>query len=239
MLAHFVFCSPRSNRERSILCRVLDGRDLVEPRAVDVAILTFEERAHYHALYGNSKNGAIAVRTRAALRRMLAREIGVPPQLVPIRLDAHGKPRCMHPLASDLDFSISHADDCSIISLGEAEGIGVDAEKILEEYPSDENLSIVFNPEEYRDWFALSPAKRLTAFTQAWTIKEAVMKAIGLGLDGSHHDITVRFDARGDAWPVFQSSRWIFERINFCPCYAASFVALMPKEEEEQAWLHS
>lgn len=237
MLAHFVYCSPRSNRECSILCRVLDGRDLVEPRAVDVAILTFEERAHYHAVYGNSKSGALAVRTRAALRRMLAREIGVPPHLVPLRLDAHGKPHCLHPLASDLDFSVSHADDCSVISLGEADGVGVDVEKIPDEDPSDENLSIVFNPEEYRDWSVLSPAKRLTAFTQAWTIKEAVLKAIGLGLDGSPHDITVRFDARGDAWPVFPSSRWIFERINFCPCYASSFVAVMPYEEESPVWL--
>lgn len=232
MLAHFVFYLPGSHREHSILCRVLDGRDLVEPRSADLAILTFEERAHYRAVYGNSKRGAIAVRTRAALRRMLAREIGGPPHLVPIRMDAHGKPHCPHPLAEGLDFSVSHADDCSMIALGEADGIGVDVEKIICEEPTDVELGIIFNQSEYRDWTCLSlPEKRLKAFTQAWTIKDAALKAMGLGLDGSTHEITVRFDARGDAWPVLPSSRWIFERINFCPCYAASFIALLPDEE--------
>ncbi|CAN5811159.1 hypothetical protein BH11VER1_BH11VER1_03850 [soil metagenome] len=236
MLAHFVFSLGGSCREHSILCRVLDGRDLVEPRATDLAILTFEERAHYHAVYENSKSGAIAVRTRAALRRMLAREIGGPPHLVPIRMDAHGKPHCPHPLATGLDFSVSHADDCSMIALGEADGLGVDVEKIIHEEPTDVELGIVFNQGEYRDWSRISSQeKRLKAFTQAWTIKDAALKAIGLGLDGSTHEITVRFDARGDAWPVLPSTRWVFERINFCPCYAASFVALLPDEEEVQA----
>lgn len=238
MLAHFVFCAPGSHHEHSILCRVLDGRDLMEPRAADLAVLTFEERAHYHAVYGNSKSGAIAVRTRAALRRMLAREIGGAPHLVPIRIDAHGKPHCPHPLAEGLDFSVSHADDCSMISMGEADGIGVDVEKIIHEEPSDVELGIVFNQAEYRDWCRLSSQeKRLKAFTQAWTIKEAALKATGLGLDGSTHEVTVRFDARGDAWPILPSARWIFERINFCPCYAASFLALMPQEERAEAWL--
>lgn len=235
MLAHFVFTLPGSRREHSVLCRVLDGRDLVEPRAADLAILTFEERAHYHAAYGDSKSGAIAVRTRAALRRMLAREIGGPPHLVPILMDAHGKPHCPHPLAAGLDFSVSHADECSMISLGEAGGIGVDVEKIMHEEPTDVELGIIFNQGEYRDWARLSSReKRLKAFTQAWTIKDAALKAIGLGLDGSTHEITVRFDASGDAWPVLPSPRWIFERINFCPCYAASLIALLPGEETAQ-----
>lgn len=122
--------------------------------------------------------------------------------------------------------------------MGEADGIGVDVEKIIHEEPSDVELGIVFNQAEYRDWYRLSSQeKRLKAFTQAWTIKEAALKATGLGLDGSTHEVTVRFDARGDAWPILPSSRWIFERINFCPCYAASFLALMPQEERAEAWL--
>ncbi|MEY4483196.1 MAG: hypothetical protein RL693_648, partial [Verrucomicrobiota bacterium] len=65
-----------------------------------------------------------------------------------------------------------------MIALGEAEGIGVDVEKIIREEPTDVELGIVFNQEEYQEWSRLSSQeKRLKAFTQVWTIKEAALKA--------------------------------------------------------------
>lgn len=230
MLAHFAFREPQSQRPRSILCRVLDGRGLEDVCQSDAAILTLEERVHYQVKWKNRKSQALAVRTRAELRRMLARETGLPPHNVPLVCDAHGKPRCPHPDASDLDFSVSHTDDCAIIALGEAAGIGVDVEQMMEEEPSDESLSIIFNEDELRAWAALPADQRRMAFTQAWTIKEAALKASGMGLDGDAHELTVRFDAAGQAWPVLPSPSWIYERIHFCPRYAASFIAVMPME---------
>lgn len=237
MLAHFAFREPESQRPRSILCRVLDGRGLDEACPSDVMILSPEERAQYHSTLRNPKAYALAVRTRAELRRMLSRETGLPPHKVPIFNDAHGKPRCPHPEAADLDFSVSHTTDCAIIALGEAAGVGVDVEEVLSEEPSDENLEIIFNNDELREWAALSPAARRIAFTQAWTIKEAALKAIGTGLDGDTHELVVRFDDSGNVWPVMPSPRWIFERIHFCPRYAASFIALMPETEAPPRWM--
>jgi 4'-phosphopantetheinyl transferase len=236
MLAHFAFREPETQRPRSILCRVLDGRGLDEVCPSDAMILTPEERAHYHSTLKNPHAHALAVRSRAELRRMLGRETGLAPQKVPILCDGHGKPRCPHPGAADLDFSVSRADDCAIIALGESARVGVDVEQVLDEEPSGENLEILFSEDEFRNWAALNAPARRLAFTQAWTIKEAALKAIGMGLDGDAHEMPVRFDESGNAWPVLPSGRWIFERIHFCPRYAASFIALMPKSE---APLHS
>jgi 4'-phosphopantetheinyl transferase len=236
MLAHFAFREPETQRPRSILCRVLDGRGLDEVCPSDAMILTQEERLHYHSTLKNPQAHALAVRTRAELRRMLARETGVPPQKVSILCDGHGKPRCADPGATDLDFSASRADKCAIIALGEGAGVGVDVEQVLDQDPSDENLEMLFTVDEFRDWAALATPARRLAFTQAWTIKEAALKATGMGLDGDAHEIPVRFDESGNVWPVLPSTRWIFERIYFCPRYAASFIALMP---ESEAPLHS
>jgi 4'-phosphopantetheinyl transferase len=237
MLAHFAFREPESQRPRSILCRVLDGRGLEEICPSDAMILSQEERMHYHATWKDPKAHALAVRSRAELRRMLARETGLPPHKVPIVYDAHGKPRCPHPGAHDLDFSVSHTGECAIIALGEAAGIGVDVEEVLSEEPSDENIEILFDEDEFRQWAALAPAARRFAFTQAWTIKEAALKAMGTGLDGNIHELQVRFDENGNVWPVLPSPRWIFERIHFCPRYAASFIAVMPETESPLRWL--
>ncbi len=227
MLAHFAFTAPPQPRPHSVLCRILDGRELDEACPVDLAMLTPEERAHYRSAHRDPHAMALAVRSRAELRWMLSREIGLPPHKVPIACDAHGKPRCPHPGAADLDFSVSRCGECAIISLGEAAGVGVDVEEILDEEPSEENLAIVFNEEEFAAWAELTPEQRRRAFTQAWTIKEAALKANGMGLDGDVHEVTVRFDEAGNAVPNLPSSRWIFERLEFCPCYAASFMAVM------------
>ena len=153
MLAMFAFDTPQKHRS-SILCRVLDGRELDEICPVDEAILTPEERARYSRAH-DSRQRALAFRTRAELRRMLGREIGLSPHQVPIEYDGHGKPRCLHPRAAGLDFSVSHADDCAIIAVGEADGIGVDAEMIIAEEPADDLLGIIFNSEEMEQWRAV------------------------------------------------------------------------------------
>lgn len=231
MLAMFAFDTPRRDQESSILCRVLDGRELDHVCPIDETILTPEELARYGALR-HPRRRALAVRTRAELRRMLSREIGVSPHLVPIECDRHGKPRCPHPRAAGLDFSISHAEDCAIIALGEADGLGVDVEMIPAEEPSPELLEILFNPSELEQWGGLQSDARRRGFAEAWTVKEAALKAVGTGLDGSPHDVTVRFDAIGHAQPLFRKSNWICERVNFCPSYAACCVAILPSWEE-------
>jgi 4'-phosphopantetheinyl transferase len=233
MLGLFAFDSPQQQRS-SILFRVLDGREMDEVCPVDEAILTVEERARYRR-QRNPRQRALAFRARAELRRMLGREIGLSPHLVPLECDGHGKPRCPHPRAAGLDFSVTHADDCAMIALGEAEGLGVDAEMIVTEEPADELLEIVFNAEEMEQWRAVPAEGRRRAFTEAWTIKEAGLKALGVGLDGSPHELTVRFTSSGHAEPVFRNPNWICERVNFCPCYAACCVVILPAENPRRA----
>ena len=225
MLAMFAFDTPRRNHGCSILCRVLDGRDLDHVCPVDEAMLSPEERAHYSGLQ-DVRHRALAFRARAELRRMLGREIGVAPHLVLLENDLHGKPRCPHPRAKDLAFSVSHSECCAMIALGEASAIGVDLEPVVAEEPADELLEIVFNDEELGQWRSLPVEHRRRAFTEAWTIKEAALKATGTGLDGSPHEMRVTFSQNGRATPLFRDRDWIFERIDFCPCYAASCVVI-------------
>jgi 4'-phosphopantetheinyl transferase len=229
MLAMFAFASQRAQGERSVLCRVLDGRELEGVDPADEALLTRDEREHYLELK-NEKTRALSIRTRAELRRMLGRELGLDPREVPLFPDAYGKPRCPHASAAGMDFSVSHADECALIAVGEAAAIGVDVEGIIRDEPEDEMLDIIFDQSEKEHWRSLPEEMHRKAFTQAWTIKEAALKAHGTGLYGSPHSVTVKFDAQGNALPVFKSPFWMYERINVCDCYAASFLALIPDD---------
>ncbi len=228
MMSLFSYDSAESKDGRSVLCRVLDGRGLDDICPVDQMILTPDERARYAHLRP-PRARALAYRTRAELRRMLGREIGLPPNLVPLINGAHGKPVCPHPLAAGLAFSVAHAEDCAMIALGEVEGVGVDVEKVIPREPAEELLTILFDDHELDQWRDLPAPLRCRAFTEAWTIKEAALKALGTGLDGSPHEITVHFDPLGHVTPEFSDPNWIFERVAFCPSYTACLVAIVPQ----------
>jgi 4'-phosphopantetheinyl transferase len=229
MMSLFSYDSPGSQDGKSILCRVLDGRGLDDVCPVDQMILTPDERARYAHLRP-IRSRALAYRARAELRRMLGREIGLSPHQVPLINGAHGKPVCPHPLAAGLAFSVAHAEDCAIIALGEVDGVGVDVERVVGREPADELLGILFDDDELQQWRDLPPPLRCRAFTEAWTIKEAALKALGTGLDGSPHEIKVRFDHLGHVIPLFSDARWIFERVLFCPSYTACLVAMIPQK---------
>ena len=238
MLTMFAVRSPQSQRQSSILCRVLDGRELDGICPIDEAILSLDERASYRHL-GSTRQRALAYRTRSELRRMLGRELGFAPQHVPLVRDSYGKPRCADHRAEGMDFSVSHTDDCAIIAIGEAQGLGVDVESVIEEEPEEEMLEVLFSEGEKNEWRKLPASRRRMAFTQAWTIKEAVLKAEGTGLHGSPHSVRVTFDEEFNARPVFRSRRWFFEPINLSEDYAASFVALMPDEANTVSGLYA
>ena len=221
MLAMFSFSSPAPNSgTRSILCRILNGQSLDTVRAADMELLSDYEREHYSTL-ADPHLCALHCRGRAELRRMLAREIEVHPKDIPIMPGAHGKPMCPLEEAAQLDFNVAHSCECTIIAMGEARRIGVDVEAITGDLPPPTLVEAVFHPTELAQWLTLPTEQRCAAFTHAWVIKEAALKAEGISLDGSPQEIRVRFDSKGQTWPAANTPGWTFERLQVSSHYAA------------------
>lgn len=93
---------------------------------------------------------------------------------------AYGKP--FAPAFPDLHFNLSHAGPHLLLAFARGQSVGIDLER------SDRRLSIdgiagrFFAEREARALAALAPAQRREAFLRLWTRKEAVLKAIGHGL---------------------------------------------------------
>lgn len=99
------------------------------------------------------------------------------------------------PLLSDsgVQFSISHSGDCVAVGMSEDGEIGVDAET-LGPMPGIV-MRKVFTPNEIA-WVNGSDEPD-TAFFKLWTLKEAYIKALGVGMSYRLHD--VEFTLTGDA----------------------------------------
>jgi 4'-phosphopantetheinyl transferase len=114
-------------------------------------------------------------------RAWLGDLLGCAPEAVPLRRDAHGRPR----LAGDgagCDASWSHSGDRLLLAFGQGVVLGVDLER---ERPRPRALALAqrfFAPGEAR-WLAAVPEQaRGPAFLRLWCAKEAVLKAHGRGL---------------------------------------------------------
>lgn len=113
---------------------------------------------------------------RLVLRHLLAERLQCLPQAVDIQTDAFGKPR----LAQDsgLHFNLSHSGRCALIALSTAGPVGVDIERVSASL-AVEDLRGGLTDAERR--YCVHRGKDL-AYFRVWCGKEAVLKALGVGV---------------------------------------------------------
>jgi 4'-phosphopantetheinyl transferase len=118
------------------------------------------------------------VAARHLLRTTLAARLGLDPESMPIAIGPLGKPQVI----GAPDFSISHSGDYVALTIAPAGGvtIGIDIERVREDLDYQALARQVFATEE-RAALAIA-ADRPARFFALWTLKEAILKASGLGL---------------------------------------------------------
>ncbi len=121
--------------------------------------------------------------TRGTLRLLLSRYLACDPRELEFSYNLHGKPSLDESVCtSTLSFNLTHAGDLALIAITDRRRVGIDVEFIWE---SVELLSIAknfFTPREYALLQTVPPSLQCAAFYNAWTRKEAYLKARGEGL---------------------------------------------------------
>jgi 4'-phosphopantetheinyl transferase len=186
----------------SALTRYYEGLLSAEERAQGQSCLTDRLREQY--LLG-----------RALARRALSRHSSIPPAAWQFTTNPFGRPMISGPAgAPRLNFNLTHADGlvaCVVSAQGE---VGVDTEVIDRTTGTTLIAEQYFCPLETADLKSLSGPLQRDRFFQYWTLKEAFVKARGLGLSMPLNGFS--FDLR-DGQPI---------RVHFEP----------PAEEEASAW---
>ncbi|RST55765.1 4'-phosphopantetheinyl transferase family protein [Variovorax sp. MHTC-1] len=176
-------------------------------------VLTPGERAHA-ARFARHADRVRFAATRAATRRLLARRLDCCPAEVPFGETGHGKP-FVDGDAQDLPlFNVTHSGAHAVIAIADAacvRDVGVDIERCDAGVDTQAILGVAFTREECDAvWAAADP---LAAFYVRWVGKEAVLKAIGVGLAQDLHSIGIRLagdrllavDCERAAWTSVQA----------------------------------
>lgn len=137
--------------------------------------------------------------TRALVRTVLSEQAAVLPEQWQFGHTPHGKPVVTGPagLPAGLDFSVSHTDELIVLALHRQGSVGVDAERWQGRTPPFEISPVLLTPAEQQALSSLPACEQAQRFFQYWTLKEAYVKALGIGLSHPLTAFSFRFDPPG------------------------------------------
>jgi 4'-phosphopantetheinyl transferase len=202
--------------------------ELVRTAAVDIAahdasyrqLLTRDEHERMMRFVFERDRHQFLI-TRALVRTMLSRYAAVAPADWRFITNAYGRPEVLDRPAgvADLHFNLSHTDGLIACAVTVGREVGVDVECTTREVTHDVPGRF-FAPREVSDLRALPEADQSRVFFDYWTMKEAYIKARGMGLSIPLNDFafrlrppalpTIAFEPELDddpaTWQFFQAS---------------------------------
>lgn len=179
---------------------------------------------------------------RGLLRELLSDHLEVPPGEVSFRYGEHGKPALAGEQAqSGIRFNVSHSGALALFAFALDVEVGVDVEARRPLPDLMEVATRFFSESEVRSLLDLPSRRRQAGFYNAWTRKEAFVKAMGDGLTHSLSDFDVTLKP-GDPVRLLRLAgdrelrvRWSLEHLEPAPGFVGA-VALPAPHMRVRCW---
>jgi 4'-phosphopantetheinyl transferase len=178
-----------------------------------IALLSGDERARYaNFVFPRDRRDFAAA--HALVRRRLSDYEALPPEAWTFERTAHGKPALPVAQAGEppLAFNLSHTRGLVACAVGRLADVGVDVEAVDRMADRQEVADRFFTREEIALLESVRGDQAAVRFTELWTLKEAYLKAVGVGLsrplnefgfgfpDAGHIRFAGPLGRRHDAW---------------------------------------
>jgi len=220
------------------------------------SMMNQEEKAR-HKRFHFSKHRHKFLITRALVRTTLSRYWDIDPKNWQFSKNKYGRPEIILPPGMPpVRFNLSHTDGLVVCGIALEYDIGVDVENTGRSSAASDIAKRYFTSSEVQDIFSVPEEKQAERFFYYWTLKEAYIKARGMGLslpleqfsfdisDISEKGLSISFDPQLKDDPV----RWQFWLFKLTPahCLAVSicretikfnhpsFIKTVPLAEEQQ-----
>ncbi len=197
-------------------------------------LLSPDERQQEHRLRLDRVKHEFLV-TRALVRTVLSDYLEMPPAAIVFNRSSRGKPAVTCPgKTASVEFNLSHTRGLVVCAVTTGCEIGVDAEPLDRRSSCLELAARFFAPTEFAALQAIRIEEQQQMFLRFWTLKEAFIKAEGLGLsapldqfwftltDGTPSEIS--FATGGP----LQERPWQFAEIRFADAYQIALAVPRP-----------
>ncbi|UCE62812.1 MAG: 4'-phosphopantetheinyl transferase superfamily protein [Nitrospirota bacterium] len=200
-------------------------------------ILTSEESERYTRFaFENDRRQFLL--TRALERDVLSRYLGVEPAALEFTRNEFGKPALAEPSGCPITYSLSHTKGLSVCAVAFEQMIGVDVES-LQRTPSHRDISKrFFAAPEAAYLETIDEGQKRAEFIRLWTLKEAFVKARGLGLSIPLNSFEIKMYPDRPPWVFFSDevhgheADWRFLQIRFGHSFHIAIALNKPKSKE-------
>lgn len=134
-----------------------------------------------HSRYRTSTARDEYLATRALVRTALSRYSGEPAERLRFGVSQHGRPEMTAPAMPELRFSLANTKQLAVGLFASERDVGVDVE-LVAPIAALELAGRYFSARELAELSTLDGAVRLSRFYEGWTLREAYLKARGIGL---------------------------------------------------------
>jgi 4'-phosphopantetheinyl transferase len=169
--------------------------------------------------------------SRAVLRRLVGSRLGEDPARLRFSANRFGKPVLVPPGRGTppIAFSVAHSGGFALVGLGERSTFGVDLERIPGTVGFEDLVQAVLAPEEVAAMRDLDGGRRRREFYRRWAIKEAYLKALGVGLVLPPNRIVIHHACAGapeaERYTLGVRGRWTVRVLDEPEGYAAAVAA--------------
>ena len=169
--------------------------------------------------------------THGILRKILGRYLNIEAKRLKFSYGSHGKP-AIGGLTDghSLCFNMSHSHGLALFAFTWSRRVGVDVECVRPMPDAEEIAQRFFSPQENAVFRTVPASKKLEAFFNCWTRKEAFLKAIGDGLSRSLDSFEVSLfpgepaQLLGVGGDPLEASRWHLRALAPAHGYVGAFV---------------
>ncbi|MBA2664808.1 MAG: 4'-phosphopantetheinyl transferase superfamily protein [Bradymonadaceae bacterium] len=188
-----LLCEPEGDQVHLWVVRT---QAAVEPAILERyrALLSAQERAQY-GRFLRARDSHRYLVTRALVRSVLSRYRERSPEQWCFDQGPHGRPQLQG--AGKLRFNLSHTNAMVVLALGCEREIGVDVEDAGRSCDMLNIAAHYFSPGELACLRALEGAELRRCFFSLWTLKEAYIKARGIGFALALDQFSFQIDASG------------------------------------------
>jgi 4'-phosphopantetheinyl transferase len=173
------------------------------------------------------------IEAHGIVRRILAEYCDADAATLIFARNRHGKPSLVpRTKGPHLQFSVSHSGNCCMLAVALERSIGIDVEKVRDLPQAIDIAQGYFTPAEAGALAVLPGTVRRDAFFALWTHKEAMVKALGVGLATNLARVEFDLDERGElrlaAWNGDRSvaRKWSTFRLDAAPGYVAAIASV-------------
>ncbi|WP_178989435.1 4'-phosphopantetheinyl transferase family protein [Winogradskyella schleiferi] len=200
-----------------------------------------KERADRFKFYKDKRCYVVA---RGVLRLLSSTYLKTEAIDIEFDYEQYGKPKFKQ--ITNLNFNVSHSGDIAIIGFVYDHSIGVDIEKIKDDFNTFEIATNFFSKKEIEALQKTPKLQQHLAFYRCWTRKEAFIKAKGNGLSFPLDTFSVTLDSDLKAelietqWNLSEKNQW--QLTSFIPdtnYIAALIVANQTERLDYFTWDHS